>query len=121
MMKIHGILYRFTLSNNPRQIPTFGCVVNHWNNLREAQTISTLSEEEEEAEAKDFVDFIDNLKNYEKAGVPKGAGTDSEDGFDLGRMKRLMQLLGNPQCKFKVSFPFIIPSTALFGMIIASF
>ncbi|KAL3521610.1 hypothetical protein ACH5RR_019759 [Cinchona calisaya] len=60
--------------------------------------MSTFSEE---PELKEFMDFIDNLNNYEKAGVPKGAGTDSDDGFDLGRMRRLMQLLGNPRCKFK--------------------
>lgn len=58
----------------------------------------------EEPELKDFIDFIDNLENYEKAGVPKGAGTESDDGFNLGRMRRLMQLLGNPQCNFKVCF-----------------
>lgn len=57
---------------------------------------------EEESELKEFNDYLDNLKNHEKSGVPKGAGTDSDDGFDLGRMKRLMQSLGNPQSKFKV-------------------
>ncbi|KAI3720622.1 hypothetical protein L2E82_31613 [Cichorium intybus] len=56
---------------------------------------------EEESELKEFNDYLDNLKNHEKSGVPKGAGTDSDDGFDLGRMKRLMQSLGNPQSKFK--------------------
>lgn len=64
----------------------------------------------DEPELKEFIDFIDNLKNYEKAGVPKGAGTDSDDGFDLGRMRRLMQLLGNPQCNFKVCFLLPLPS-----------
>eukprot|EP00268_Persea_americana_P035561 TRINITY_DN3508_c0_g2_i1.p1 TRINITY_DN3508_c0_g2~~TRINITY_DN3508_c0_g2_i1.p1 ORF type:complete len:124 (+),score=24.19 TRINITY_DN3508_c0_g2_i1:172-543(+) len=49
----------------------------------------------------DLLDFLDNLKNYEKSGVPKGAGTDSSDGFDLGRMRRLMERLGNPHSKFK--------------------
>ncbi|XP_057950471.1 dihydrofolate synthetase isoform X3 [Malania oleifera] len=55
----------------------------------------------EDPELKDFVDYLDNLKNYEKCGVPRGAGTDSEDGFDLGRMNRLMECLGNPQSGFK--------------------
>ena len=58
---------------------------------------------EEDSELKDFSEFMDSLKNYEKSGVPKGAGTDSDDGFDLGRMRRLMELLDNPLSKFKVS------------------
>jgi len=51
---------------------------------------------------KDLVDYIDSLKNYEKSGVPIGAGTDSNDGFDLGRMRRLLDRFGNPHSKFKV-------------------
>ncbi|XP_057774259.1 dihydrofolate synthetase isoform X2 [Salvia miltiorrhiza] len=45
--------------------------------------------------------FMEKLNDYEKIGVPKGAGTDSCDGFDLGRMRRLLHNLGNPQSKFK--------------------
>ncbi|KAH6828063.1 Folylpolyglutamate synthetase family protein [Perilla frutescens var. hirtella] len=45
--------------------------------------------------------FMEKLNNYEKSGVPKGAGTDSSDGFDLGRMRRLLHNLGNPQSEFK--------------------
>ncbi|KAH7682361.1 Dihydrofolate synthase protein [Dioscorea alata] len=48
-----------------------------------------------------FLDFMEKLRNYEKSGVPKGAGTDSDDGFDLGRMRRLLQRLGNPHSNFK--------------------
>ncbi|KAK8537178.1 hypothetical protein V6N13_042124 [Hibiscus sabdariffa] len=55
----------------------------------------------EEPELKSFIQYIDSLKNYEKSGVPKDAGTDSDDGFDLGRMRRLMNRLGNPQSNFK--------------------
>ncbi|XVE64334.1 hypothetical protein DITRI_Ditri07aG0093400 [Diplodiscus trichospermus] len=55
----------------------------------------------EEAELTDFIRYIDSLKNYEKSGVPKDAGTESDDGFDLGRMRRLMERLGNPQSNFK--------------------
>ncbi|TXG66620.1 hypothetical protein EZV62_007895 [Acer yangbiense] len=55
----------------------------------------------EEPELKDLMEYLDSLKNHEKSGVPKGAGTDSEDGFDLGRMRRLMNQLGNPISKFK--------------------
>ncbi|XP_010539028.1 PREDICTED: dihydrofolate synthetase [Tarenaya hassleriana] len=55
----------------------------------------------EDPEMKDLIEYLDSLKNYEKSGVPKGAGTDSYDGFDLGRMKRLMHRLGNPQSNYK--------------------
>lgn len=55
-------------------------------------------------EAPEMDAFMEKLKNYEKIGVPKGAGTDSCDGFDLGRMRRLLHNLGNPQSKFKVRF-----------------
>lgn len=58
----------------------------------------------DDSEMKELTDYLNNLKNYEKSGVPKGAGTDSEEGFDLGRMTRLMELLGNPQSNFKVRF-----------------
>ncbi|KAJ8748101.1 hypothetical protein K2173_023503 [Erythroxylum novogranatense] len=54
-----------------------------------------------EPELEDFMNYLDSLKNYEKSGVPKGAGTDSEDGFDMGRIRRLMDRLGNPHNKFK--------------------
>ena len=59
----------------------------------------------EEPELKELMEYMDSLKNYEKVGVPKGAGTDSDDGFDLGRMRRLMERLGNPQAQFKVQSP----------------
>ncbi|XP_065626273.1 dihydrofolate synthetase isoform X2 [Quercus suber] len=55
----------------------------------------------EEPELKELMEYMDSLKNHEKVGVPKGAGTDSDDGFDLGRMRRLMERLGNPQSQFK--------------------
>ncbi|XP_038985065.1 dihydrofolate synthetase isoform X2 [Phoenix dactylifera] len=55
----------------------------------------------EDPELGDFLDYMENLKNYERSGVPRGAGTDSDDGFDLGRMRRLLQRLGNPHTQFK--------------------
>ncbi|KAL6972059.1 dihydrofolate synthase [Sarracenia purpurea var. burkii] len=42
----------------------------------------------EDPEMEEFTDYLDNLKNYEKSDVPKGARTDSEDGFDLERVRR---------------------------------
>ncbi|XP_038686567.1 dihydrofolate synthetase isoform X2 [Tripterygium wilfordii] len=55
----------------------------------------------EDPELEEFIHYMDSLKNYEKSGIPKGAGTDSDEGFDLGRMRRLMDRLGNPQSRFK--------------------
>lgn len=55
------------------------------------------------------MEYLDALKDYEKSGVPKSAGTDSDEGFDLGRMRRLMELLGNPQSKFKVWIKVFLP------------
>ncbi|CAN1180719.1 Dihydrofolate synthetase [Linum perenne] len=55
----------------------------------------------DEMELKDFTDYLDSLTNYERSGVPKDAGTDSDDGLDIGRMRRLMNRLGDPQSKFK--------------------
>ncbi|KAL9240516.1 hypothetical protein vseg_014724 [Gypsophila vaccaria] len=54
------------------------------------------------AQTSEVVEYLDNLKNYEKSGVPENAGTDTDDGFDLGRMRRLMDRLGNPQSKYKI-------------------
>lgn len=70
----------------------------HFKNKGLERCISTNSDD---LQLKEFLEYLDNLKNYEKSGVPKGAGTESADGFDLGRMKRLMQRLDNPQSKFK--------------------
>ncbi|XP_074291663.1 dihydrofolate synthetase-like isoform X2 [Silene latifolia] len=53
-------------------------------------------------ETRELVEYLDNLKNFEKLGVPENAGTDSNDGFDLDRMRRLMDRLGNPQSNYKV-------------------
>ncbi|KFK33006.1 hypothetical protein AALP_AA6G318000 [Arabis alpina] len=66
-------------------------------NLTSRTMVST-----EDPELRDFVGFLESLKNYEKSGVPKGAGTDSSDGFDLSRMKRLLLRLNNPHFNYKV-------------------
>ncbi|MQM19747.1 hypothetical protein Taro_052759 [Colocasia esculenta] len=55
----------------------------------------------EDPELGEFFDYMEKLKNYEKIGVPKDAGTDSDDGFDLGRMRRLLKRLGDPHCRFR--------------------
>lgn len=58
------------------------------------------------SKTQELVNYLDKLKNFEKSGVPKNAGTETDDGFDLGRMKRLMDRLGNPQSKYKVCSPY---------------
>ncbi|WJX16610.1 dihydrofolate synthase [Trifolium repens] len=68
---------------------------------RKVCSIRTMCSYQEDLEMKDLLDYIDSLKNHEKSGVPTGAGTDSHDGFDLGRMRRLMDRFGNPHSKFK--------------------
>lgn len=57
----------------------------------------------EEPELVELLDYMERLKNYERLGVPRDAGTDSDDGFDLGRMRRLLKRLGDPQFNFPVS------------------
>lgn len=94
----------FTLSSakpvllRGRTFSSFVCTRFPWQ-MRAKQTICSHTED---PEMKDFADYLDSLKNYEKSGVPRGAGTDSCQGFDLGRMRRLMERFGNPQSKFKV-------------------
>lgn len=56
----------------------------------------------EDPKLQELLDFLDSLKNYEKEGVPKGAGTDTKEGFDLHRMERLIQLLGDPLSHYPV-------------------
>ncbi|CAO2821265.1 unnamed protein product [Amaranthus hypochondriacus] len=63
--------------------------------------IRTLCSASIRSDTQELVEYLDRLKNYEKSGVPKNAGTETDDGFDLGRMKRLMSLLGNPQSMYK--------------------
>ncbi|KAL4186848.1 hypothetical protein AMTRI_Chr09g36140 [Amborella trichopoda] len=62
----------------------------------------SLTPDSEVPEMGEFMGFMETLKNYERLGVPTGAGTDSEYGFDLGRMRRLLHRLGDPHLKFKV-------------------
>jgi hypothetical protein len=56
----------------------------------------------EEGQLGEFLEYMDRLRNYERSGVPRGAGTDSDDGFDLGRMRRLLRRLGDPHTHYPV-------------------
>ncbi|KAK9145596.1 hypothetical protein Sjap_005499 [Stephania japonica] len=95
--KLLNSILSFTNLSRTR-IPTFpnGGIVQKLGFLRRLS-----STHNEDIELADFMEYMEKLKNYEKSGVPKGAGTDSGEGFDMGRMNRLMQRLGNPQSKFK--------------------
>jgi hypothetical protein len=70
----------------------------------------------EEGKLGDFLEYMDRLRNYERSGVPRGAGTDSDDGFDLGRMRRLLRRLGDPHTHYPVRlappypFPLLAPT-----------
>ena len=88
------------LPHRPTLISSIGFGV-----LRKLGPKRWFSAHSEEPELKELMEYMDSLKNYEKVGVPKGAGTDSDDGFDLGRMRRLVERLGNPQSQFKVQNP----------------
>ena len=46
--------------------------------------------------------YLEMLKNYEREGVPKDAGVDSDMGFDLDRMRRLLVRLGDPLAAYQV-------------------
>ncbi len=65
--------------------------------LRNLGSKRCFSNHSEDTELQDLMEYMDSLKNYEKVGVPKGAGMDFDDGFDLSRMRWLMVRLGNPQ------------------------
>ncbi|KAK3137068.1 hypothetical protein QOZ80_5BG0447280 [Eleusine coracana subsp. coracana] len=54
----------------------------------------------EDAQLGEFFEYMERLRNFERSGVPRGAGTDSDDGFDLERMRRLLRRLGDPHTHF---------------------
>lgn len=98
--------------------PAYAIATIPSSNPRMYRYFSATSSDGGDSELEELMDYLNNLKNFEKSGVPKGAGTDSEEGFDLGRMKRLMGLLGNPQSNFKV--PFLSPFPLLFAWALLS-
>ncbi|XP_020097100.1 dihydrofolate synthetase [Ananas comosus] len=69
-----------------------------WRRLRSSSAMARGGEGEELG---GFSESMERLRNYERIGVPRGAGTDSGDGFDLGRMRRLLRRLGDPHALFK--------------------
>ncbi|ONM33398.1 Dihydrofolate synthetase [Zea mays] len=64
------------------------------------RSLSAMAGGEAEGPLGGFFDYMERLRNYERSGVPRGAGTDSDDGFDLGRMRRLLRRLGDPHTDF---------------------
>ncbi|KAL4858271.1 Dihydrofolate synthetase [Chlorella vulgaris] len=49
------------------------------------------------------LDWLGRFTNYEQQGVPQAAGTNSDSGFDLGRMHRLLGDLGDPHHDWPVA------------------
>ncbi|RCV13886.1 hypothetical protein SETIT_2G382200v2 [Setaria italica] len=64
------------------------------------RVLSAMAGGDGEGQLGDFFEYMERLRNYERSGVPRGAGTDSDDGFDLGRMRRLLRRLGDPHTHF---------------------
>lgn len=72
--------------------------------LAARRSMATMASEEAEGDGEALlVRYLERLKNYEKEGVPRGAGTDSADGFDLERMERLLVRLENPLSAYPVA------------------
>ncbi len=67
-----------------------------------------------------LLQFLDSLKNYEREGVPQGAGTDSDAGFDLQRMHRLLLHLGDPLSCYSVC-AFIPPHPNALSLSLSAF
>ncbi|KAG6551700.1 hypothetical protein Mapa_006789 [Marchantia paleacea] len=57
---------------------------------------------EKEDSVLEVEEYLNSFKNFEKDGIPKGAGTESDEGFDLRRMSRLLSTLGDPISKYQV-------------------
>lgn len=51
------------------------------------------------ATAAEGTSFLESLHNFEARGIPAAAGTAASSAFDLGRMRRLLAALGDPQAK----------------------
>lgn len=50
-----------------------------------------------DASGDDVEALLASLVNYEQQGIPAAAGTTASNRFDLSRMRRLLQALGDPQ------------------------
>ena len=45
--------------------------------------------------------YLEHLVDFERLGVPKDAGTNSAHGFDLTRMRILLEELGSPELSLR--------------------
>jgi hypothetical protein len=66
------------------------------------ERVPVLRSKEGNDESLKVVEYLNSLRNFEREGVPKGAGTESDAGFDLQRMTRLLVRLGDPLSKYPV-------------------
>ena len=103
--RVARALVRSSAARAPFALPAFG------GRCRRAR--SSAHPRDEEADAADEADdtlvdmdaFLAPLRNHERTGVPRGAGSsasDPEQRFDLGRMRRLLATLGNPHVGYPV-------------------
>lgn len=107
--RVARVLVRSSAAHAPHAPPAFG------GTCRRALSSSSRPRDDDEgpvaateAETHAFVDmdaFLAPLRNHERTGVPRGAGSsasDPEQRFDLGRMRRLLATLGDPHVGYPV-------------------
>ena len=107
--RVARVLVRSSAAHAPHAPPAFG------GTCRRALSSSSRSRDDDEgpvaateADTHALVDmdaFLAPLRNHERTGVPRGAGSsasDPEQRFDLGRMRRLLATLGNPHVGYPV-------------------
>ena len=99
-------LVRSSAAHAPFAPPAFG------GGCRRARSCSGPHPRDDESDTADGADdtlvdmdaFLAPLRNYERTGIPKGAGavSDAAARFDLGRMRRLLAALGDPHVGYPV-------------------
>ena len=107
--RVARVLVRSSAAHAPHARPAFG------GTCRRALSSSSRPRDDDEgpvaateADTHALVDmdaFLAPLRNHERTGVPRGAGSSAsepEQRFDLGRMRRLLATLGDPHVGYPV-------------------
>ena len=107
--RVARVLVRSSAAHAPHAPPAFG------GTCRRALSSSSRPRDDDEgpvaateADTHALVDmdaFLAPLRNHERTGVPRGAGSSAsepEHRFDLGRMRRLLATLGDPHVGYPV-------------------
>lgn len=68
---------------------------------RGGSTASMATSVPADSEQRKVDDFLSSFINHEQRGVPVAAGTPQSQDFDLGRMRRLLVALGDPQRRWR--------------------